>query len=126
MSTTLPDRPRTFPQRWKAFWFSAADPTTLGFMRVVTGLLVLYIHLVYSLDLQAFFGKYGWHTGDRIERERQEFPWQVGSLWRWKEVPASPRLPDFPHRRVAVVEFLRRATQDKPTQEQVAAFIDHM
>jgi hypothetical protein len=107
MSTTPPAPPRTFWQRWKDFWFSAADPTTLGFMRIATGILVLYIHLVYSLDLQAFFGKYGWYSADRVERERKEFPWQVGSLTEWNENTARPALPDFPHRRQAVATFIR-------------------
>src|SRR3954451_21159562 len=79
MSTTPPTQNRTFLRRWKDFWFSPGDPTALGFMRVVTGLLVLYTHLTYSLDLQAFFGKFGWYGSGYIERERKEFPWQVGS-----------------------------------------------
>ena len=29
-------------QRWVGFWFPAADPTTLGFVRICTGLLVLF------------------------------------------------------------------------------------
>jgi hypothetical protein len=68
MSTTPPPADKTFRQRWADFWFAPKDPTTLGFMRVVTGLLVLYIHLAYCLDLQAFFGKYGWYGQAFIDR----------------------------------------------------------
>ena len=49
-------------QKWVGFWFPASDPTTLGFIRITTGLLVLYIHLAYSLDLQQFFGSTGWYA----------------------------------------------------------------
>src|SRR2546426_782395 len=37
-------------QRWVNFWFPASDPTTLAFVRVTTGLLVLYIHLADNED----------------------------------------------------------------------------
>ena len=70
MSTTPPAQNRTFLRRWKDFWFSPADPTALGFMRVVTGLLVLYTHMTYSLDLQPFFGKDGWYGASYIERAK--------------------------------------------------------
>ena len=75
MSTTPPDD-RKFLQRWREFWFAPGDPTTLGFIRIVTGILVFYTHLAYSLDLQEFFGKFGWYGTEYIERERKEFPWQ--------------------------------------------------
>jgi len=42
------------------FFFSPTDPSTLGFMRVMTGLLVLYTHAAYSFDLQAFLGPGAW------------------------------------------------------------------
>ena len=56
-SLTAPGDERSPWQRWKDFWFSAADPTTLGFIRICTGLLVLYIHLAYSLDLGTGLGR---------------------------------------------------------------------
>ena len=108
MSTTLPPADdRTFRDRWKDFWFAARDPTTLGFIRVVTGLLVIYTHLAYSLDLQAFFGKYGWYATASIDRERHEYPLNLPSFWAWKEAEAPPRVPEVPHRRQAVIQFIR-------------------
>src|SRR5439155_22444327 len=88
-------------QRWKDFWFRPADPTTLGFIRITTGLLVLYIHLAYSLDLQAFFGKHGWYAASYIDRERHETPYYLEPFFGgWNEPRAVyPRLSDFPHRR---------------------------
>jgi hypothetical protein len=44
-------------RNWLDFFFCAADPSTMGFIRIVTGLLVLYTHVCYSYDLTAFFAK---------------------------------------------------------------------
>ncbi len=107
MSMTPPDD-RKFLQRWREFWFAPGDPTTLGFIRIVTGILVFYTHLAYSLDLQEFFGKFGWYGTEYIERERKEFPWHITSFWNWDEsADALTRAPDFPHRRQAVIQFIR-------------------
>jgi hypothetical protein len=98
-------------------------------MRVVTGLLVLYTHLTYSLDLQAFFGKFGWYGSAYIERERKEYPSTVTSFTEWDvqdRTPASPRIPDFPHRRLAVFEFVRRAANEPADREPIARFIERM
>ena len=95
-------------QRWAGFWFPAADPTTLGFIRISTGLLVLYVHLSYSVDLQQFFGKHSWYSSAHMERERAEFAWQVTPFWDWNLQPVvSAKVPEFPHRRKAVVDFIR-------------------
>jgi hypothetical protein len=42
---------------WDRFWFGRTDPTTLGLIRICTGLVVLYVQLVYTLDLQQLCGK---------------------------------------------------------------------
>lgn len=44
---------------WDAFWFTPADPTTLCFMRICAGLMLLYTHSVWSIDLLGFFGTHG-------------------------------------------------------------------
>ncbi|MBL8865888.1 MAG: hypothetical protein JNK93_10040, partial [Planctomycetia bacterium] len=54
--------------RWTRFWFAPTDPTTLGFMRIMTGLVMLYVHAVYSLDLSAYFGKQGWYSLSEVNR----------------------------------------------------------
>src|SRR5262245_1558137 len=101
-------------QRWVSFWFPASDPTTLGFMRVCTGLLVLYIHLAYSVDLQQFFGKHGWYSQKFIDTERREYPWQASPFWSWDPQSVLPaKVPDFPHRREAVVAFIRALPTDE-------------
>ena len=60
---------------WRAvlnFWFAPTDPTTLGFIRVVTGLLIVYTHLAYCYDLTGFFGKNAWYDLASIDRERKK------------------------------------------------------
>ena len=115
---------RTVWQRWVAFWLPAADPTTLGFVRVVTGVLVLYIHLAYSVDLQQFFGKHAWYSSAYIERERHEYPWQVSPFWSWKVDEVVPaKVPDFPHRRKAVVDFIRALPQDDARRKASLEFL---
>lgn len=41
---------------WNRFWFTPVDPATLGLIRLFTGAMLLYTHLVWSLDLGGFFG----------------------------------------------------------------------
>jgi hypothetical protein len=45
---------------WNRFWFTPADPATLGLVRILAGAMLLYTHLVWSLDLEAFFGPHAW------------------------------------------------------------------
>lgn len=126
MSTTLRPNGRSFRQRWKEFWFAPGDPTTLGFIRIVTGLLILYIHLAYSLDLQAFFGKYGWYGSAYIERERHEYPVMVGSFTDWDEGLPPPHVPDFPHRRQAVMRFIRGLPESKNERAKAVQYLDRI
>ena len=49
---------------WERFWFTPADPTLLGLMRIFCGLITLYTVLVYSFDLQAFMGPGAWYDLD--------------------------------------------------------------
>lgn len=41
---------------WNRFWFTPADPATLGLIRILTGAMLFYTHLVWSLDFMSFFG----------------------------------------------------------------------
>jgi hypothetical protein len=61
-------------RRWCGFWFTPADPTPLAFMRIVAGLLTLYVHIAYSLDLNAFFGENAWYSRPLAERAYREYP----------------------------------------------------
>ena len=64
--------------KWLRFWFAPADPTVLGFIRVVTGLLVLYNAVAYSFDLTNFFGANAFVDVATANRERRELPTFAG------------------------------------------------
>lgn len=49
---------------WDRFWFAPVDPAPLCAIRVLTGVLLLWTHAVWSLDLAAFFGSEGWLPTD--------------------------------------------------------------
>lgn len=48
-------------QGWNAFWFTPRDPTVLGLMRILCGVVTLYTMSVYSFSLQDFMGKHAWY-----------------------------------------------------------------
>jgi hypothetical protein len=47
-------------EAWDGFWFTPTSPATLSAIRVLTGAMLLYTHLVWSFDLDAFFGQQAW------------------------------------------------------------------
>ncbi len=59
---------------WDRFWFRPADPLPLGVIRALSGAVILYIHLIYSLDLLDLVGKHAWIDTDPIAFLRLEFP----------------------------------------------------
>lgn len=128
MSTTPPAAAaRPFRRRWADFWFAPTDPTTLGFIRVVAGLLIIYIHLAHALDLQAFFGKHGYYGAAAMDRERREFPHAVGSFWNWDESDrVAARVPEFPHRKAAVLDFLRSLPAGAADRGRVLRYPDRV
>ncbi|HEY2786293.1 MAG TPA: hypothetical protein VGJ05_15105 [Fimbriiglobus sp.] len=109
-TTTRPDA--TAWSKWIRFWFAPADPTVLGFIRVITGLLVLYNGIVYSFDLTNFFGEKAFISVETINRERQETPTFVTPLNSWQDQPKVLQLPDPPHRRKPVLAYVRELAAD--------------
>ena len=66
---------------WDAFFFTPADPTPLGLIRVAVGLLLLWSLGVYGLDLHAFLGSEGWADPEVVRLFRGErSPW-AWSFW---------------------------------------------
>jgi hypothetical protein len=65
---------RGMAQSWNHFWFHPADPTVLGFIRLCAGLIVLYVHFVYTFDLQVFFGPKAWIDAETMSVFREESP----------------------------------------------------
>lgn len=94
---------------WNRFWYKPNDPLVIGFMRLVAGMMILYVHLAYCFDLQAFMGKNGWWSLEAADRERHEVPWFVAPVG-WDEADnwvTGIRLPDILPRREPVMKFLR-------------------
>lgn len=65
---------------WNRFWFRATEPHTLALIRILTGAMLFYTHLVWAFDLAAFLGPTPWMTYEAWDTlHRGEF---VGSyLW---------------------------------------------
>lgn len=49
---------------WDRFWFTPRLPHTLSLLRIVTGLMLLYSHLVLATDLMSFLGQDAWINND--------------------------------------------------------------
>jgi hypothetical protein len=111
---------------WCRFWFTPADPTPLCLMRIVTGLLVLYVHVAYTFDLQALFGPDGWYPTAMADRERREWPVFVPqSTWGARPKPAL-RMPDNGDQRHALRLFAANLANDPARQDKVFQMLDDL
>jgi hypothetical protein len=70
----LADHGAQWLRAWDTFWFKPADPTVLGLIRLCCGLVVLYVHLVYTFDLYELCGKDAWLNLAEINAQRKEGP----------------------------------------------------
>jgi hypothetical protein len=113
---------------WGRFWFLPTDPTMLGFMRIVTGLLVIYVHLAYCFDLTNFFSANAYWPIDRANLERKEYPVVVEPLSftpgdSWQEFQPNIRIPESLHRRAAVLAFLRALPDSDADRRAVLRYV---
>ncbi len=70
---------------WNRFWFQPADPATLGVIRICTGAMLFYTHLVWGLQLTSFFGRHGWLTPEAVGLVQSgSYAWSY--LW-WFDSP---------------------------------------
>lgn len=61
---------------WNRFWFTAMDPATLALIRICTGLMLFYTHLVWAKDLMGFVGSNGRLSSEFVRRFHEiEFGW---------------------------------------------------
>ncbi len=67
-------------EAWNRFWFLPSDPATLALIRICAGVMLFYTHLVWSLDLQAFFGPQGW-LPEEVMREALRGRWSWSYFW---------------------------------------------
>ncbi len=47
-------------EAWDRFWFTPRLPHTLAVLRIITGVMLLYSHLVLATDLCSFLGDHAW------------------------------------------------------------------
>ena len=67
---------------WDWFFFAPADPTPLAIVRICGGLLLLYVHLCYSFDLQNLLGKYALLDLETANDLRWNSP-TLAAPWSW-------------------------------------------
>ena len=48
---------------WNRFWFTPSHPATLSVIRIATGTLLFYSHMVWALNSSSFFGGTSWLNG---------------------------------------------------------------
>ncbi|MGE3818319.1 MAG: HTTM domain-containing protein, partial [Isosphaeraceae bacterium] len=68
---------------WNAFFFTPADPTALGLIRLAVGALAFWSLLVYGLDLHDFLGSEGWADPDAlrfVQGREKPLAWSFWSL----------------------------------------------
>src|SRR5205823_1577881 len=68
---------------------SKADPLPLGVIRIFTGIVILYVHLIYSLDLLAMVPPDGWLDRSATDYLRYEYPY-YGTQKNWTQYPDQP------------------------------------
>jgi uncharacterized membrane protein YphA (DoxX/SURF4 family) len=66
---------RSVSEAWNRFWFTPTDPATLSLIRVFAGAMLLYTHLVWTWELEAFFGPEGWLPLEAIRHPDERFQW---------------------------------------------------
>ena len=75
-------------QGWNDFWYTPVEPSLLGLVRIMTGLLLLYDHAIWGLALQDFFGPESWISRDLVDVVHKDqyaytFWWSIPPRWIW-------------------------------------------
>lgn len=73
-------------EAWNRFWFTPAAPHTLAAIRVLGGAMLLYTHVVWSIQLEAFLGPHAFvDNATALKLQDDWFTWSY--LW-YIESPA--------------------------------------
>lgn len=112
-------------RKFLGFWFNPQDPTTMAFIRIVAGSLALYVHVVYTVDLNAFFGKNAWYDLRTANRGRWEEPTRLPTMdWEHTELAKSAAFPDTEGARKTVFEWVRGLPADRAELAKKLRLID--
>ncbi len=73
---------RTAIDGWNRFWFTPSDVATLALIRIFAGSMLLYTHLVWGLELDAFLGAEGLiPIASAKTFYGESFRWALSYLW---------------------------------------------
>jgi hypothetical protein len=118
--------PAQFLQRigrsWNNFWFRPSDPSTLGLMRVLVGIVVVYVHLAYTRDLVTFFGKDGWADIQLAEQLRKEYP-VLAPTTEWEDPAQNITIPADADIRKLFFDWLRTLPADREQRKEQLAYL---
>lgn len=78
---------------WNRFWFSMVDPAPLAVIRILIGMLLVYSHVIWALNSDAFFGTDSWLNSDAVSAIEAD-GYLVSLLWC---VDGSPTLMAVVH-----------------------------
>lgn len=96
---------------WSRFWFTPTDPTPLCLMRIVAGILTLYVHLAYSIDLVDFYGPNGWCSQKEANKARAQMPHYL-LRFDWKQEDQTITMPYDLRQRVLLRQFMHNVLAD--------------
>src|SRR5437899_1217702 len=78
---------------WNRFWFTPADRTILGVLRLCCGLVTVYTFLAWTFDLQPLLGEHAWMDLPARQAFYREAPiGEPGFEW-FTEAAARPEEP---------------------------------
>ncbi len=86
------DWARNIVRAWDRFWFTPEQPHTLALIRIFGGLMLLYTHAVWTLDLTAFLGPHAWvprGTAALLNQSESGAPIYAWSYLAWFDSPAA-------------------------------------
>lgn len=67
---------------WNRFWFTPGDIATLAVLRICAGAMLFYTHLVWTKELDAFFGPAGYIPTEAAQTfYGDSFPYAFSYLW---------------------------------------------
>ena len=71
---------------WNRFWFTPGDPTVLGAIRILTGVITFYTLFCYTFDLQEQVGDHAWLDLELRQDQYRESPVRYMPLeWDWED-----------------------------------------
>lgn len=76
IGTASPGWWKLWLEGWDRFWFTATSPETLAVIRIACGIMIAYIHLIWTSLLLNFMGPNAWVNNQTVQQLH-------GSDWGW-------------------------------------------